>query len=130
MLGELLLDTNVVIEVFKQRPAVLRRIGAVREIFLSSISVGELIFGATKSSNQAANLERIDELLTRCVVLSCNTNTARCYGGSKNSLRQKGRPIPDNDLWIAAIAMLHDLVLLTLDRHFAEIERLTLEICE
>jgi tRNA(fMet)-specific endonuclease VapC len=52
-----------------------------------------------------------------------------CYAGIKHELKQKGRPIPDNDLWIAALAMQYDLLLLTLDNHFGEISRLAMEQC-
>jgi tRNA(fMet)-specific endonuclease VapC len=129
MAGELLVDTNAVIAVFKRQQQVLDRIAAAGEIYAASVSVGELIFGALKSTNQANNLERIEKFLATCVVLPCDTNTARCYGGIKHTLRRKGRPIPDNDLWIAALAVQHNLMLLTFDRHFAEVEQLEVELC-
>jgi len=44
----------------------------------------------------------------------------------KNALLAKGRPIPENDVWIAALARQHDLVLVTRDEHFAEVDGLTL----
>jgi predicted nucleic acid-binding protein len=53
MPGEILVDTNIVIAVFKRQTAVLDRIAAAAEIYVASISVGELIFGALKSTNQA-----------------------------------------------------------------------------
>jgi tRNA(fMet)-specific endonuclease VapC len=96
---------------------------------VSSVSVGELIFGALKSTNQAQNLARIDEFVDSSVVLPCDADTARCYAGIKHELRNKGRPIPDNDLWIAALAMQHDLLLLTFDKHFGEISQLSAELC-
>jgi tRNA(fMet)-specific endonuclease VapC len=129
MPGEVLLDTNVIIAVFKGEPAILTRLRAAAEIYLSSVSVGELIFGALKSANQARNLERVDELVASSVVLPCDTDTARCYAGIKHELKHKGRPIPDNDLWIAALAVQHDLLLLTLDQHFTEINQLMVEQC-
>jgi tRNA(fMet)-specific endonuclease VapC len=129
MPGEILVDTNVVIAVFKDEPAVLNRLRAAAEVYLSSVSVGELMFGALKSTNQARNLARIEELVNSSVVLPCDTDTARCYAGIKHELKQKGRPIPDNDLWIAALAVQYDLLLLTLDKHFAEIGQLSVALC-
>jgi tRNA(fMet)-specific endonuclease VapC len=129
MPGEVLVDTNVVVAVFKAQPAILNRLQAAREIYLSAVSVGELIFGALKSTNQARNLGRIEELIANSVVLPCDTDTGRCYAGIKHELKQKGRPIPDNDLWIAALAVQHDLLLLTLDRHFSDIDQLSVELC-
>src|SRR4029079_6754951 len=100
MPGEILVDTNVIIAVFKGQPAILNRLRDAAEIYLPSVSVGGLIFGALKSTNQARNLARIDELIKNAGVLPCDTDTARCYAGIKHELRQKGRPIPDDDLWI------------------------------
>ncbi|MXZ01781.1 type II toxin-antitoxin system VapC family toxin [Candidatus Poribacteria bacterium] len=45
----------------------------------------------------------------------------------KERLRRRGRPIPNNDIWIAAIALQHDLVLVTRDAHFDEVESLQTE---
>ncbi|NLG84799.1 MAG: type II toxin-antitoxin system VapC family toxin, partial [Firmicutes bacterium] len=70
------------------------------------------------------NLVLIDEFAANNVVLGCNTQTAWYYGEIKNALRQKGCPLPENDIWIAAIALQYDLTLVTRDRHFQEIENL------
>ncbi len=56
-----------------------------------------------------------------------DAQTARRYGQVKDSLRQKGRPLPENDLWIAALAEQHSLVLVSRDAHFAEVEGLECE---
>jgi tRNA(fMet)-specific endonuclease VapC len=129
MPGELLIDTNIVIASFKGQQSILNRLAAATEIYVSTISVGELIYGALKSANQTGNLDRIQQWFATAVVLPCDTDTARCYSGIKHELQQKGRPIPDNDLWIAASAIQHNLLLLTCDRHFAEISQLRVEIC-
>jgi tRNA(fMet)-specific endonuclease VapC len=130
MPGEILADTNVIIAVYKGQPAILTRLSGASEIYVASVSVGELIFGALKSTNQARNLERIDDLIASSVVLPCDADTARCYAGIKHELKHKGRPIPDNDLWIAALAVQHDLLLLTFDKHFGEISQLAAELCK
>ncbi len=57
-------------------------------------------------------------------VLLCDVETARYYGDIKNQLRLKGRPLPENDIWIAAVALQHNLTLVTRDAHFQEIENL------
>lgn len=56
-------------------------------------------------------------------------NEATCinYGLIKASLRKKGKPIPENDIWIAAIAMQHSLVVATRDKHFDEVDGLSTE---
>lgn len=128
MPGEILVDTNVVVAVFKGQPAILNRIQAAQEVYISAVSIGELIFGALESTNQAQNLKQADELINGSVVLPCGTDTARAYAGIKQELKHKGRPIPDNDLWIAALAVQHDLLLVTFDMHFREIDQLSVDL--
>lgn len=124
MSGSYLLDTNIVIAFFSGEPAVIDQFDQADEILLPSIVLGELVFGARKSSRAAENLARIEDLSRQVVVLDCDSDTARQYGAIKNALRLKGRPIPDNDIWIAAIARQYRLTLITRDTHFAEVDDL------
>ena len=73
------------------------------------------------------NVARIEEFAARSAVLACDTETARQYGEVKEGLRQKGRPIPENDVWIAAIALQYDLTLVARDAHFEQIDGLELD---
>ncbi|GAA6622656.1 PIN domain-containing protein [Scytonema sp. NUACC26] len=57
----------------------------------------------------------------------CDLVTATQYGQIRNLLRQKGRPIPDNDIWIAAVAIQYQLTLISRDAHFQEVEGLWVE---
>jgi tRNA(fMet)-specific endonuclease VapC len=127
MSGSFLLDTSVIIAFFSGEPLVVDRFNAADEILLNSVVVGELYFGAQKSARAEANLARINNLIDRIVVLACNAETAQHYGRIKNALRIKGRPIPENDIWISASALQYDLTLATRDRHFAEVDSLKIE---
>ena len=104
MSGRYLLDTNIVIALFAGDAAVKNHLAVAAEVFVSSIVIGELCYGAQKSGRAKVNLARIDEFAANNVVLGCDTDTARRYGEIKNALRAKGHPIPENDIWIAAIA--------------------------
>ena len=125
MSGRCLLDTNIIIALFADEATVKSQLGMTSEVFVPSIAMGELCFGARKSARVVENLSRLDHFASHSVVLGCDTDTARHYGDVKNKLRLKGHPIPENDIWIAAIALQHDLTLLTRDTHFAEIEGLS-----
>ncbi len=127
MNGRYLLDTNIVIALFAGEGAVKDRVRGAGELFVSSVVLGELYYGAKKSTRVADNTERIDDFAARNVVLGCDTETARRYGEVKERLRQKGRPIPENDIWIAAQAFQNDLTLVARDAHFTEVEGLSLE---
>ena len=100
--GRFLLDTNIVIALFARETAVQQRLAEASEVFVPSIVLGELYYGARKSTRVTENLARIDEFVASSTVLPCDTATAQQYGDIKNTLRAKGRPIPENDIWIAA----------------------------
>lgn len=124
MSGKYLLDTNIIIALFADDTMVKDHLVQADQVFVPSVAVGELYFGAQKSGRVKENLERIDEFVASSVVLGCDVETAPHYGAIKNALRIKGHPIPENDVWIAAIARQHDLTLITRDTHFGEIASL------
>jgi tRNA(fMet)-specific endonuclease VapC len=126
--GEVLLDTNIVVAVMQRDPSVMNRIAAASEVFVSMVTVGELYFGALKSTRQAENLQAVDEIVSRIAVLDCNSDTAQMYAGIKFQLQSKGKPIPDNDVRIAALARQYDLTLLTRDKHFQYIDHVAIEV--
>ena len=121
MSGRYLLDTTIIIALFGNDASVKEKLAQAGEIFVPSIAVGELYYGAWKSVRVKENVARVDDFAAENVVLGCDRETARRYGEIKNALRAKGRPIPENDIWIAAIALEHDLVVVTRDAHFDEI---------
>ncbi len=128
MSGRYLLDTNIVIALLGREQPVLDRLVSAERVFIPSIVLGELYFGARKSARASENLSRVDEFAANRWILGCGAEAARNYGKIKVSLRQRGRPIPENDIWVAAIAQTHNLVLATRDNHFDEIEDLQLEV--
>ncbi len=124
MSGRYLLDTNILIALLADEMSVKEKLAQAEEVFIPSIAIGELYYGAWKSQRVQENLARIDELAGESVVLGCGLEVARRYGEIKNALRIKGHPIPENDLWIAAIALEHTLTLVTRDAHFDEVDDL------
>jgi len=87
-----------------------------------------LFYGAYKSARAGENIARIDDFASRSVVRGCDTETAHMYGEIKRALSVKGHPIPENDIWIAAIAIQHDLILISRDAHFTEVENLKVQV--
>jgi len=127
MAGSHLLDTNIMIALSAQDSAVQQRVNQSDEVFYASIVLGELYFGAQKSGNVARNMQRVETVAKSATVLACDAETARIYGRLKRELRAKGRPIPDNDIWIAALAVQHSLTLATRDAHFTAVDGLAAE---
>jgi tRNA(fMet)-specific endonuclease VapC len=123
--GNYLLDTNIAIAILEKKIDFRGHLGA--EGFLNTIVLGELFFGAEKSSRVVENLERLQHLKSVFPVLACDGETARHYGNIRNVLLRKGRPIPENDIWIAASARQHRLTLVTRDGHFGYVDDLITE---
>mgnify|MGYP001801215340 FL=1 len=124
MSGSYLLDTNIIIGLFAGQTTIFNHLQLSDEIFIPSIALGELHYGARKSGRVQQNLERIEEFVADVTIIDCDAATARQYGDVKNRLRVKGRPLPENDIWIAALALQYDLVLATRDAHFQHVEGL------
>ena len=123
-----LLDTNAAVALLNGDEPIVKFFDTEDiDSFLSAITIGELHFGAEKSERAEANRRKVALLAEQYRVLPLNTETARIYGRIYHQLRAKGRPIPQNDVWIAAVALQHDLTLLTRDVHFKEVDNLPLQ---
>jgi len=86
MHGRYLLDTNIVIGLFASDQEIIKQLEKVEEVFLSSIAMGELYYGARKSAHRKANLERLDSFVFHGEVLSCDVETAQHYGVIKSTV--------------------------------------------
>ena len=113
MSGRYLLDTNIIIALFAGDGLIKERLIQIEEVFTSPFVLGELYYGAYRSRQSRRNIGRIDELALKSAILPCDSDTAQHYGMVKNQLSKKGTPIPENDLWIAASAIQHGLILVT-----------------
>ena len=125
---------TIVIALFASDANVQTKLGRANEVLIPSIVFGELYYGARKSGRVEENVRRVDELLAGSAALDCDAETARNYAIVKNDLRLKGKPIPENDIWITAlavqhnlIAVQHNLILVTRDSHFQEVQNLATE---
>lgn len=127
MNGKYLLDTNIIVALFRNDKKVCERVAASPEIFVPVMAIGELFYGAMNSSQIAQNMKHIHGFAKYSTVLCCDIVTSEHYGRIKSQLKSKGRPLPENDIWIAAIASQYSLTIITRDKHFNEIDSVSLE---
>ncbi len=101
-------------------------LGHAHELLLSAVVLGELLAGFGMGRWDAENRGALTEFLQspRVRIAPVHLSTAGIYANLVGLMRQRGRPIPSNDLWIAASALEHGAALLTLDAHFTDIEGL------
>jgi tRNA(fMet)-specific endonuclease VapC len=119
--NDFLLDTNIIIEVFDGKKAIADKINKLPGFCISSVVLGELYTGINRVRNKARHLKKLNDFLKLCTVLGTDSTTAKQYGAIIATLYKKGKPIPTNDVWIAATAMQHNLIVVSRDKHFAEI---------
>jgi tRNA(fMet)-specific endonuclease VapC len=109
------------------RGAITARIASVPAGYVSSIVLGELYFRAYGSpTRQEAALQDIAMIMQSLTILASDASTAQIYGRIKQSLKSKGLFMPDNDLWIAAIAIQYGITLAARASHFDWIDKLRL----
>jgi tRNA(fMet)-specific endonuclease VapC len=121
------MDTVAAIALLNQDAAALEMVKS-SEVFLSCIVVGELQFGAENSTRREQNLAKLAQFLEGQVILPVDRLTSTYYGYIKRLLKQKGRMIPANDIWIAATAVQYDLTLMSQDAHFNAVDGLAVSI--
>jgi tRNA(fMet)-specific endonuclease VapC len=121
----ILLDTSTIIAHFRGRIDLFQLVAPQEPLFISIVVLGELYKGALKSTNPAKHQAKISHLLQVVSVLQSDAATAECYAATAVALESKGRPIPQNDIWIAAVAIEMDMPLATLDAHFDQVDQLT-----
>jgi len=119
-----MIDTNVIIKYLAGDASTKRLLDNASEISVSVIVVGELQYGAHKSTQAKSNLELFDNFLSNFSIIPVDVNIAKIYGEVKEKLRKRGINIPENDVWIAATAKSRQSRLLTYDAHFKSVDGL------
>ena len=129
-----LLDTDILSNLIKRSPstALIAKLASVppEQQFTSSITLGELLYGAHRLAPNLANLLRQIEtrLIPNLPILPFDASAARHYGEVRAWLERRGTPVGDADLRIAAIALARGLTVVTANtRHFRRIPRLPVE---
>lgn len=118
-----LLDTNAYVALKRGHEDAIRIVQSSSSLTFSTIVIGELLFGFRKGNRLAKNTVELDELLadTRVEILDVSATTADRFGRIAAALRKSGKPIPSNDIWIAAHTFESGAELVTFDSHFATI---------
>lgn len=98
MNGEYLLDSNIVIDIFRGKTETISRVTDIDVVYVPVIVLGELYFGANKSNQTPKRIIEIEQLEGSAIVLDVTKSTARIYGKIKDKLREIGKMIPENDI--------------------------------
>ncbi len=131
MTGDVILDTSAAVAHLRGVAAVTARLQtllrAQETVYLPLTAWGELLFGAYHAGQPARELANLAEFARSTVRLLPTDRTAEEYAKLKQALAVAGAPIPENDIWIAALALEHGLPLATRDAHFARVPGLVVQ---
>ncbi len=114
----MIVDTNALSAAADADPAVLAILARADQMAIPVIVLGEYRYGIAQSRKRAIYEGWLTGLLRDCLVLDVNEPTTQHYAEIVLELKRLGKPIPTNDLWIAALCRQHSLPLLSRDRHF------------
>ncbi len=132
---EILMDTNAYVEFKRGNQQTLEILRYAQTIGINNVVLGELLAGFSVGNQESKNQRELSQFLetSRVKLLTSDEVTAKYYAMIYKQLRNKGKPIPTNDMWIAATAMhftqkflqnfcvKYHFTLLTYDKHFTNI---------
>jgi tRNA(fMet)-specific endonuclease VapC len=119
-----ILDTNAVSSLFAGDPALGDVLAARPRHHLPVIVIGEYRFGLLRSRHRERLALLLAALIQESSVLVVDQVTAEIYSQVREDLRAEGRPIPENDVWIAALALQHRQPVVSRDDHFDSVRGL------
>ena len=125
-----MLDTDTCKAVIKKHPVALKKLRgkSVGQVGISSITLGELAFGAAKSTRPRDAYDALEEFLLALEIASFDDAAAMRYGGVRAALERRGRPIGPLDTLIGSHAYLLDAILVTHNtKKFSQIDGLRIE---
>jgi tRNA(fMet)-specific endonuclease VapC len=114
----MILDTNALSAAADNDAAVAALLARADQVAIPVVVLGEYRYGIALSRNRSSYENWLNGLLQDCLVLDIHEPTTRHYAEITLELRQKDKPIPTNDIWIAALCRQNALPLLSRDRHF------------
>lgn len=114
----MILDTNALFAYLDRTPEAVEIVSGARDVAIPVIVAGEFAFGISLSRHREAYERSLRRMLDRSTVLDIGFETARHYAAIRLELKGAGKPIPANDIWIAALSRQHAIPVMSRDTHF------------
>ncbi|NOX21230.1 MAG: type II toxin-antitoxin system VapC family toxin [Nitrospirae bacterium] len=123
---DILIDTNVYAAFKGNKQEAIELLQEAHRIYISTIVLGEILCGIQVSRHRKKNFYELNEFLDspRVQLVEIDEKTAYFYSEIYKRLKQKGRPIPNNDMWISATAMRFGIMVASYDKHFGYVDGL------
>lgn len=129
---KILLDTSAYSNYLRGHEGVRGWIRNADEIYVNAIVIGELLAGFVKGRHEEKNREHLEKFLAsdRVHIISISETTSERYAAIFKTLKESGKPIPTNDIWISASAMEHGLELVSCDSDFLAVKQVISHVLE
>ena len=114
----MILDTNARSAYLDSTPEAVEIVSGAHDLAIPVIVAGEFAFGVAQSRHREAYERSLQRMLDRCTVLDIGIETARHYAAIRLEFKSAGKPIPSNDVWIAALSRQHAIPVMSRDSHF------------
>ena len=121
----MILDTNGLSAMADGESAIEPFVGKAAQVAIPVIVLGEYRYGISQSRDHPYYERWLAEYLGKFRILDVDERTTLSYSAIRIELKKAGRPIPSNDIWIAALCRQHSLPLLSRDRHFDAVPGIT-----
>jgi tRNA(fMet)-specific endonuclease VapC len=118
------LDTNALSDHADGVSTVVEMVGTASEVYIPVIVIGEFQYGIHHSRRRDGYESWLLEFMQHCRVMDITRETASVYAAIRSELRVAGKPLPSNDIWIAACCRQYNLPILSRDRHFSFVKSL------
>ena len=125
----MILDSNAISDLFREPPpeTLIQLMAGAEVHHLPVMVLGEFRYGARFSRARTLLEAKLDRLIETNIVLHVDETTSRVYADIRAKLRRLGAPIPENDIWIAALGLQYELTVISRDRHLGKVPGLHLE---
>jgi predicted nucleic acid-binding protein len=118
----MILDTNALSAVLDGDPDIRAIAASSGPFYVPAIVIGEYRFGLLSSKRRQRLESYFRQLVNKCTILKVDQYIAESYAQIRYELKQKGHPLPDNDIWISALVRHHNLSLVSRDADFDAVD--------
>ena len=116
-----LVDSSILIPYIRQNQAIIARLNALSNTYISPTIIAELAYGAFRSRDPRDGMQKVHNIMNQMPSVSITPAMGLAFATMKNNLIMRNQLIPDNDMWIAVAAITYSLTLIARDAHFSRL---------
>jgi tRNA(fMet)-specific endonuclease VapC len=116
-----LIDSSILIPYIRQNQAIVARLNALTNTYISPTIIAEIAYGASRSNNPTNGMQQVNNIVNQMPAVGINQGIGFAFATIKNNLVTRNQLIPDSDIWIAVTAIAYGMTLVARDAHFTRV---------